>query len=316
MKIALAILALAVTLAITISNASAQEASVSIPEGAALADCRTNFDSNDCYAPGILTVNPGTTVTWTNDDNTSHTVTSGISFGLASTEGFEDATPGPDGLFDSGIMAPGSTFSYTFNDEGVYNYFCSLHPFMVAQVVVEAAAEEQANVMQGTNIDLETNLALPFNKDENDSITLRFVPKAPGLEGGDISAGVVDHLDYNIVITRDGEEILNENFHDHDGTLELIITPGEGDITIGGGEAAEDKTSTAPYTISGAIFSENGQYTISESVIGIDHTPLDTPTAEEQFSISVVPEFPLAALIPMVVGFTAVLAVMRTRRIF
>ncbi|RMF31074.1 MAG: hypothetical protein D6752_02905, partial [Candidatus Nitrosothermus koennekii] len=203
-------------------------------------------------------------------------------------------------------------FSYTFNDEGEYLYYCSLHPFMVGKVIVEAAAEEvtEANVMQGMNIDLETNLALPFDREANDSITLRFVPKAEGLEGGEISAAV-DHLDYNIVIMRDGEEILNENFHDHDGVLELIIKPSDGPINIEG--EAGDPPTTPPYTISGPIFNENGQYTIKASIVGIEFNPIE-PLSDE-FSISVVPEFPLAALIPLVVGFTAVLAAMRVRKI-
>ncbi|RMF29229.1 MAG: hypothetical protein D6752_06325, partial [Candidatus Nitrosothermus koennekii] len=202
-------------------------------------------------------------------------------------------------------------FSYTFNDEGEYLYYCSLHPFMVGKVIVEAAAEEAeeetgANVMQGTNIDLETNLALPFDREANNSITLRFVPKADEIVG--------HHLDYHVEITRDGEQVWDQVLHDHDGVLELIITPSEGVPEVSGGEAGEGNVSTAPYKISGAIFNENGQYTIKVEIVGIDHTPLDEPTAEDQFSISVVPEFPLAALIPLVVGFS-VLAAMRVRKI-
>ncbi|GIU72580.1 MAG: hypothetical protein KatS3mg003_2059 [Candidatus Nitrosocaldaceae archaeon] len=310
MRLAIAILAIA-ALSISISSVYAQEASVSIAEGSSIADCREDF-SNECYNPGILTISKGTTVTWSNDDTTTHTVTSGISFGLIQFDEYKDKTPGPDGLFDSGMMAPGATFSYTFNDEGEYLYYCSLHPFMVGKVIVEAAAEEvtEANVMQGMNIDLETDLALPFDREANDSITLKFVPKAQGLEGGEITA-LVDHLDYNIVIMRDGEEIFNENFHDHDGVLELIIKPSDGPINIEG--EAGDPPSTAPYTISGAIFNENGQYTIKASIVGIEFNPIES--LSDEFSISVVPEFPLAALIPLVVGFTAVLAAMRVRKI-
>lgn len=55
---------------------------VRIPEGSSLADCRFNIDSDKCFDPGILKVKKGTTVTWINDDNTSHTVTSGLSYGL------------------------------------------------------------------------------------------------------------------------------------------------------------------------------------------------------------------------------------------
>jgi plastocyanin len=70
------------------------------------------------YQPGTLTVAAGTTVTWTNDGNVPHTVTSN------------------ERTFDSGDIAPGGTFSYTFNQPGSYPYHCSLHPSMQGQIEV------------------------------------------------------------------------------------------------------------------------------------------------------------------------------------
>jgi plastocyanin len=64
------------------------------------------------------------TVTWTNEDESYHTVTSG------------KALTGPDGLFDSGILSPKVNWSYTFNDPGEYNYYCTVHPFMRGLVKV------------------------------------------------------------------------------------------------------------------------------------------------------------------------------------
>ncbi|MGD1835618.1 MAG: cupredoxin domain-containing protein [Nitrososphaeraceae archaeon] len=90
---------------------------VSIPLGAA------NPSSDEFYSPDNIEVIIGTTVIWTNNDNTIHTVTSG-----SPVEGFT-------GVFDSGIMAPLQTFSYTFNNEGEFEYFCTLHPFMIGNVV-------------------------------------------------------------------------------------------------------------------------------------------------------------------------------------
>ncbi len=42
----------------------------------------------------------------------------------------------PDQNFDSGIMETGQTFSYTFNEAGTYEYYCTVHPGMTAQVIV------------------------------------------------------------------------------------------------------------------------------------------------------------------------------------
>lgn len=82
---------------------------------------------NIAFNPQELTVEAGTTVTWTNEDGVSHTVTSG--------------TPGnPTDLFDSGNVAGGGTFEYTFADTGTYEYYCALHtPDMTGTIIVEDA---------------------------------------------------------------------------------------------------------------------------------------------------------------------------------
>ncbi len=74
------------------------------------------------YTPLHLYVPVGTTVTWTNYDVAQHTVT-------------ED-----NGLFDSGLLSTNSTFSYTFNTVGNYNYHCTPHPMMTAMVHVRTTA--------------------------------------------------------------------------------------------------------------------------------------------------------------------------------
>jgi plastocyanin len=77
------------------------------------------------YEPPTLTVTKGTTVTWKNADSTLHTVTSGTA------EGGESGT-----VFDSSYMAAGKTFQWTFSDAGTFDYYCTLHPYMKGQVVV------------------------------------------------------------------------------------------------------------------------------------------------------------------------------------
>jgi plastocyanin len=81
--------------------------------------------TTDAYQPNPIQVGVGDTVTWTNDDAQPHTATSG-----------QNATP--DGTFDSGIMAPGATFDFTFTEAGEYPYFCLLHPNMVGTVSVSS----------------------------------------------------------------------------------------------------------------------------------------------------------------------------------
>jgi len=70
---------------------------------------------NNKYNPDTLTVKVGTTVTWVNQDGYAHTVTSGTSPSDRS------------GLFDSGNINGGGTFSFTFDKAGTYDYFCIPH---------------------------------------------------------------------------------------------------------------------------------------------------------------------------------------------
>jgi plastocyanin len=75
---------------------------------------------NFSFAPDTLTVAAGTTVKWTNRDDIPHTVVS------------DDKT-----TFRSKAIDTDQTFSYTFDKPGTYSYFCSIHPKMVAKVIVK-----------------------------------------------------------------------------------------------------------------------------------------------------------------------------------
>ena len=93
---------------------------VSIPQGAGIQQPGQVY-----YEPDLVTVTVGNTVSWANDDEQVHTVTSGT------------PTSGPDGLFDSGIMAAKASFHYTFDAPGTYDYYCIVHPWMLGTVIAE-----------------------------------------------------------------------------------------------------------------------------------------------------------------------------------
>lgn len=73
---------------------------------------------NYAYQPANMQVPVGTTVTWTNRDTVPHSVT------------FKN------GMKDSGLLVQGQTFSYRFSTPGTYQYYCTVHPSMVATVIV------------------------------------------------------------------------------------------------------------------------------------------------------------------------------------
>jgi plastocyanin len=70
------------------------------------------------FAPREITVAPGTTVAWTNRDETPHTISA------------------PDQHFVSKAMDTDDQVEYTFTTEGDFTYFCTLHPFMTGIVHV------------------------------------------------------------------------------------------------------------------------------------------------------------------------------------
>ena len=97
------------------------ETTVSLPEGTSVPGCE---ETDACYIPSSVSIGVGETVTWSNDDTAAHTVTSGTASG------------GPEGVFDSSLFAAGTTFSHTFEEEGIFDYFCMVHPWMVGNVIV------------------------------------------------------------------------------------------------------------------------------------------------------------------------------------
>jgi len=74
---------------------------------------------NFAFAPQVIVVAPGTTVTWTNSDDDPHTVTA------------------TDKSFHSAAMDTDESYSFTFTRPGEYAYFCSLHPHMTGKVIVK-----------------------------------------------------------------------------------------------------------------------------------------------------------------------------------
>jgi plastocyanin len=70
------------------------------------------------FAPSSITVSAGTTITWTNKENLTHTVTS------------------DKGLFDSGNIGSGGTWGHNFATAGTYTYHCAIHSTMMGRVIV------------------------------------------------------------------------------------------------------------------------------------------------------------------------------------
>lgn len=81
------------------------------------------------YSPGDLETSAGTPITVRNDDAIVHTVTS-------VDAGPEEQSPVANGMFDTGLLSAGQEEQITIDEEGEYNYFCSIHPFMRGEISV------------------------------------------------------------------------------------------------------------------------------------------------------------------------------------
>ena len=88
------------------------------------------------FEPGEIEVKTGTTVTWTNNDDILHTVTSGVGQkqGVPGVSQNKDAKP--DGMFDQEMDGVDATFEFTFEKAGTFAYYCAIHPGMTGKVTV------------------------------------------------------------------------------------------------------------------------------------------------------------------------------------
>ena len=85
------------------------------------AEAREVDIANYKFTPGSITIPAGTTVTWVNHDEEVHTVTAGDE---------------PKSFKSTGLDTD-DKFSFTFAKPGSYSYFCSIHPYMTAKIVVQ-----------------------------------------------------------------------------------------------------------------------------------------------------------------------------------
>jgi len=94
------------------------------PQGTVPADEGTGVGTTDvtigdfAFSPARIEVKVGDTVTWTNNDSLTHTVTG-------------------DGGIDSGELATGQTYTKTFDAAGDFAYACTIHPTMTGSVTVK-----------------------------------------------------------------------------------------------------------------------------------------------------------------------------------
>lgn len=100
-------------------NSAATPTPMSAPSDAVEANAVTI--QNYAFAAKDIKVKVGATVTWTNQDDVSHTITADTASADAPS---------------SQLISKGKTYSFTFKKAGTYSYHCNLHPYMKGTVTV------------------------------------------------------------------------------------------------------------------------------------------------------------------------------------
>lgn len=212
------------------------------------------------YYPEDIAVPAGTTVAWFNDDpDQLHTVTSGTPDGEANS----------GRVFNSGGIPYGSFFQYTFDQEGTFDYYCAIHPWITGTVTVSAA------IIQGHHFEARYGTGPVLNLSENNNTMLDFKPIT-------IVTPETIPITYNVsLLSPDGESVFSESFFvvNNDLQIELMNNATMNRISVYGPDFFDPVTGT--YHVMGDLFEIDGTYTIRVEVVAIGNDQPDERIVDE-----------------------------------
>ncbi len=251
---------------------------VTIPKGAANPEVDiTKFSQRQWYNPNPITINVNDTVKWINNDTESHTVTSGIGGGLASATTISKGKP--NGLFDSKLFKPGSSWSFKFTKPGVYNYFCTIHPWMEGIVDVKGEVPKIPSYAVKQNGEKINKFPLyNLTSDKKFEIGISWAPKS--LKTNEPINFIMDffkmpqneplHLwPYNFILIQNGKELYRTSGITQLGSSTEKYVFNDAGKTIIKIESSQDPRSSIEY---GTIVYKNPNSTSSNSVGNIQNT--------------------------------------------
>ena len=163
------------------------EVTISTVSGSNTPGCEDTAEG--CFIPKEATVDVGGKIIFSNTDTAAHTFTAGT------------AELGPSGAFDSSLVVAGSSYEWIPTTAGEVPFFCMVHPWMAVLIVVQEARHDDTTTSSSDEelmVDIVTGSA---SQGEKLSIDLTFTT---------ISGASVEHLNYDIKATQNGEVVLNE----------------------------------------------------------------------------------------------------------
>jgi plastocyanin len=183
-------------LSVTVQRSAASRATTSVSE--------TEYQ----FTAKSITINQGDTVTWTNNGSIPHTSTS------------------DSGVWDSGSMNPGTSFSFTFNSAGSFPYHCSFHQNlgMVGTVTVNAVAPATPSITSPLTATAMVGAAFSYTITANGTAPITFsaapLPAGLSFSTATISGTPTTQGTFNITLTA-----MNAAGTDTQ-TLVLTVNPG------------------------------------------------------------------------------------------
>ncbi len=237
-----------------------------------------------CYIPSTATVDVGGKVIFSNTDSAAHTFTSGM------------ASDGDSvgAVFDSSLAMAGSSFEWSPTVVGEQPYFCIVHPWMEGIIIVqEVGAAEDTHDDHGDDGEMMHMKGDASGTGMLSDSTVVSVwtstPTAGEMMEISIEFKDAEHVNHDIVVTQNGEEVLNdEGAHHHDGK--------------------------GVHTTAALSSSDPVDITITFQGYGVDD-PKTGPIGEEVVFSNVVPEFGTIAMMILAAAIISIVAVTAKSRV-
>jgi len=203
----------------TTAYADHPKSEVSIMDGSEIQGCE---EHDECISPSMVTLDVGGEVIWTNHGVSKITITSGT------------ASDGPDGTFDSGLIAPGESFSFTFEEHGEFTYFSQIQPWIVGTITVQEVHEDEhsdVKTVHESETDHESEMQHDTENthDEDlgdpavtgmlsDGTVIKLwtgVPTKGEMMEISMEFEDVTHVNHDLLVTQNGEEVLHDTGAHH-----------------------------------------------------------------------------------------------------
>jgi plastocyanin len=228
------------------------------------------------FEPSHISIPANMGVVWFNDDDSEHSIT------------FNDTSPEAIAQAD---IAPGGFFIHQFTVPGVYDYYDSDNPSSKGRINVGSGFEP------GQNMDmLVGGNALPFEAGKIGRTTFSFVP-----HDNVTTIPPTLSITYSVTIAdSNGTTLYSNNFDDSDGILDLELIPSMRSLSSNQTSSSSSNQTTPNFVswgpdltdqegvasdgafhVQGPVMTENEDYTINVSIVGIDNAAPPQPASDD-----------------------------------